>query len=53
MLASILPLILLLTPVVLAYVPALPTNDTNYGGIAGGPNVTDVSDLDLQWFKDK
>lgn len=33
-----------------AYIPASPTNDTN-SAIASGLNVTDVSKLDLEWYK--
>ena len=32
-----------------AYIPALPTNDTQ-AAIEGGLNVTDVSKLHLQWY---
>lgn len=32
-----------------AYVPALPTNSTQ-DAIAGGLNVTDISNLNLQWY---
>lgn len=38
-----------LLPLVLAYIPAQPTNSTK-DAIAGGLNVTDVSQLHLQWF---
>ncbi|TFY58389.1 hypothetical protein EVG20_g8168 [Dentipellis fragilis] len=34
-----------------AYIPALSTNDTG-SAIAGGPNLTDHSNLFLQWFDD-
>ena len=33
----------------LAYIPALPTNSTD-ASIQGGPNVTDVSKIYLQWY---
>lgn len=32
-----------------AYVPALPTNSSREA-IAGGLNVTDISNLNLQWY---
>lgn len=35
--------------IVYSYVPASPTNSTNVA-IAGGLNVTDVSQLNLQWY---
>ncbi|TFK54467.1 hypothetical protein OE88DRAFT_1198425 [Heliocybe sulcata] len=31
-----------------AYIPAVPTNDST--GVAGGPNVTDISMLYLRWY---
>ena len=39
---------LLLLPVQ-AYIPAVPTNDTNVA-IADGLNVTDISRVYLQWY---
>lgn len=47
---SALSFVILVALRVRAYIPAQPTNDTNYGGMAGGPNITDVSQIDLQWF---
>ena len=48
MLPSILLLLLHLTGA-LAYIPAVPTNNTQ-DAINGGLNVTDVSRLYVQWF---
>ena len=48
MLPSILLLLLHLTGA-LAYIPAVPTNNTQ-DAINGGLNVTDVSKLYVQWF---
>jgi hypothetical protein len=33
-----------------AYVPASPTNSSAGEAIAGGPNITDISNLNLQWY---
>jgi hypothetical protein len=48
LLPGFLCLMLVVVTSVSAYIPALPTNDTNIA-IAGGLNVTDVSKLYLQW----
>lgn len=50
-LSNALAVVLALSTLVSAYIPASPTNDTN-AAIQGGLNITDVSTLHLQWFQD-
>ena len=49
MLVFALPLALFLGLFVNAYIPASPTNSSREA-IAGGLNVTDISNLNLQWY---
>jgi hypothetical protein len=52
MIPLIYPLIVGLLPIlssVFAYIPAIPTNDTNLA-IQDGLNVTDISRVVLQWY---
>ena len=49
MLVLAFPLALFLGLFVNAYVPASPTNSSKEA-IAGGLNVTDISNLNLQWY---
>jgi hypothetical protein len=48
MITLLIGLLVVLLPV-FAYIPAIPTNDTN-AAIQGGLNVTDISRVCLQWY---
>jgi hypothetical protein len=48
MITLLIGVLVVLLPV-FAYIPAIPTNDTNLA-IQGGLNVTDISRVFLQWY---